>query len=1060
MGGNSLALTNVAAVRSVVEGREPVGKSVGDELEKPLREVIATLRSVVHRRRLAESAAWGGGAALFGLLVAGWALARGLPRPATDGWWLVLAAGLLTALGFYLRGRSGRSSDHALAELLERRFPQLRTDLRTLLDFAARPPAEEGAALAAALRERLTQEIPSVALRAEEAAPPARLRPPAVLIAAAVAAVAVSYGLSPDAFAPALRRMVDGTRAQAIPEAFAEPLVTTIDLEIEPPAHTGLPRQSLQGTNGDILAAAGSRVMLSGGLLTEASEVYLEVTDEAGTQRVAATVAGGRFTATFAVLTNGSYRIGIGPVQDGRFDPIARSVAVVADQLPVVAFLEPESDMEVAAADKVALKIQASDDYGLVEVAWSWKLEGQSGPAKREVLRSPERALDYTESLSFDLEPLKLASGDVIVLQADGSDLRATGEAGKGLSREIRIRVRSEADKNEAILAEKEALFEALLTQLSGQLTLQIVGYGRDAASSAPKIVASPAPISEGERPGKVLAAQRVHGAWGDLLSRWQAMLKSMEEDRLTPDRERMLLTAALERVRGDERALNGEIERLSRGAGEGAVSASDFATLAGAQAAMIDATERAATLFDSLIASQKADALARNIRELADSRENLKALMEKYRDTRDPKVREQIDRELRRLAKRMKELMERIRSQMEKLPQEHLNMEGLDEDKASENLQEMAGALEQMEKLLNEGKIDEALAALDRMGKEMDSLEKEMGDPLAGASPDQLSELDRSMGEATAELDKVESQQQAIAEETAKLMEEARAETAKRMADEIAASLERAKQEVAEAKKALDAVDTPALRPGTRSEVAEMEQSLGRVESALRAGSVQEAARAAEEASSLFDGVREDISSLQQFEKGAARRASEGAERAAERGASGMRKVADEMNELLEKAQNSMSPGQRSKMGELSKRQAGTQQALNGLKQKLGGIREQFQLSDDPFAEPFGQTEQGMEQSRSELSYEAPGGAREGQQQAQEGLRALRKQMQSMTGKQRQKQQGQGGSQVSQDRVEVPKQGETGREAYRKRLLDAMREGGLDDYGDAIRSYYESLMQ
>jgi hypothetical protein len=197
----------------------------------------------------------------------------------------------------------------------------------------------------------------------------------------------------------------------------------------------------------------------------------------------------------------------------------------------------------------------------------------------------------------------------------------------------------------------------------------------------------------------------------------------------------------------------------------EGVVADSAFAGVATGQASMIDATERAATLFDSLIASQKADALARNIQELADSRETLKSLMEKYRDTRDPKVREQIDRELRRLAKRMKELMERIRDQMEKLPQEHLNMEGLDQDKASENLEQMAGALEQMEKLLNEGKIDEALAALDRMGKEMASLEKEMGDPLAGASSEELSELDKTMGEATKELDKVEAQQQAIAE-------------------------------------------------------------------------------------------------------------------------------------------------------------------------------------------------------------------------------------------------------------------------------------------------------
>jgi hypothetical protein len=207
-------------------------------------------------------------------------------------------------------------------------------------------------------------------------------------------------------------------------------------------------------------------------------------------------------------------------------------------------------------------------------------------------------------------------------------------------------------------------------------------------------------------------------------------------------------------------------------------------------------------------------------------------------------------------LAKRMKELMERIRDQMEKLPQEHLNMEGLDQDKASENLEEMAGALEQMEKLLNEGKIDEALAALDRMGKEMDSLEKEMGDPLAGASSDELSELDKTMGEATKELDKVEAQQQAIAEETAKLMEEMRAETAKKMAGEIADKLASAKAEVAEAKRALDAVDDSALRSSLKAEMEGMEASLQKVQSALDNADIKQAAEAAAPPS-LWRGLR-----------------------------------------------------------------------------------------------------------------------------------------------------------------------------------------------------------
>ena len=1036
---------------------------MGHQPEQPLREVIAALRAVVFRRRLVESAGWVAGASAAGLWLAGWLLGLVPARPAGEGWWLVLLAGIVAAVVSLLRGRRAFGEDHALARLLEGAFPQLRTDLRTLLDFAARPPSEaEGQALAASLQARVEAELVAVAPLVERAAPPVRLRPPALMMAAAIALVGLSFALSPTRFAPALRRMMAGATEGPLPAAFAEPLVSTLDLVIEPPAHTGLPGQTLEGTNGDINAVAGSRVTVSGSLLVPATEVYLAVTDEAGRQEVAAIVTGERFTASFAVLSSGNYRIGIGAPQDGRFDPVDRQVTVIADQAPVVAFLRPEGDQEVGVSDKVDLTVHATDDYGLVEVAWSWKLEGQTGAATREVLRSPERSSDYTEEFALDLGPLALASGDVLVLQAEASDQRATGESGRGVSPEIRLRVRSDADKNEAILAEKEAIFEALLTQLAGQLSLKMVTYAKleGATAREARLRAVVADVAQVGRPPMLQSATKVHDAWPELLNRWDEMLTLMKDDKLTPPRERMLLAAARTRVRGDERTLHGLLDGVSLAMSEGVVADPAFAGVATGQASMIDATERAATLFDSLIASQKADALARNIQELAESRETLKSLMEKYRDTRDPKVREQIDRELRRLAKRMKELMERIRDQMEKLPQEHLNMEGLDQDKASENLEEMAGALEQMEKLLNEGKIDEALAALDRMGKEMDSLEKEMGDPLAGASSDELSELDKTMGEATKELDKVEAQQQAIAEETAKLMEEMRAETAKKMAAEIADKLARAKAEVAEAKRALDAVDDSALRSNLKAEMEEMEARLQKVQSALDNGDIKEAAEAAADAEYTFEMAKESLSSLKQFEKGAAKQAAGEAEKAAEKGAAGMAKVVSELGELLEKAESSMGASGKAKLGELAKRQAGTEQALQGLKEKLGGLQQKFSLSEDPFAEPMAKTEGGMEDSRSELGEGAPGGARDGQQRAQEGLKSLRQQMQSMTGKQRQKQQGEGGRQASNEKVEVPKQGETGGEAYRKRLLDAMREGGLDDYGDAIRSYYESLMQ
>ena len=112
-----------------------------------------------------------------------------------------------------------------------------------------------------------------------------------------------------------------------------------------------------------------------------------------------------------------------------------------------------------------------------------------------------------------------------------------------------------------------------------------------------------------------------------------------------------------------------------------------------------------------------------------------LRELLEQYRQTRDPALREQIEAEMRRLETRMRELLERLAAQIDQLPYEHLNMEAIEQSEVGENLTEMVSALDQIRQMLDSGDIEGALAALDRLGSEFDSLLQEV-DPLAGASP------------------------------------------------------------------------------------------------------------------------------------------------------------------------------------------------------------------------------------------------------------------------------------------------------------------------------------
>ena len=119
------------------------------------------------------------------------------------------------------------------------------------------------------------------------------------------------------------------------------------------------------------------------------------------------------------------------------------------------------------------------------------------------------------------------------MLQAEASDQRATGESGRGVSPEIRLRVRSDADKNEAILAEKEAIFEGLLTQLAGQLSLKMVTYAKVEGATAreARLRAVASDVAQAARPPMLQSATKVHDAWPELLNRWDEMLVLMKDD-------------------------------------------------------------------------------------------------------------------------------------------------------------------------------------------------------------------------------------------------------------------------------------------------------------------------------------------------------------------------------------------------------------------------------------------------------------------------------------------------------------------------------------------------
>ena len=125
------------------------------------------------------------------------------------------------------------------------------------------------------------------------------------------------------------------------------------------------------------------------------------------------------------------------------------------DEAPRVVIDEPSNDRNVPASAKIPIKFSVDDDYGIQSGRLLYKIAtGGSEPTGEVVLplwdasnADPNTPLKHLEvPYKWDLAPLKLEPGAIITFHADARDFDTINGPNVGRSRELRLRVVSDAD--------------------------------------------------------------------------------------------------------------------------------------------------------------------------------------------------------------------------------------------------------------------------------------------------------------------------------------------------------------------------------------------------------------------------------------------------------------------------------------------------------------------------------------------------------------------------------------------------------------------------------------
>jgi hypothetical protein len=988
---------------------------------------IHTFLRRARERALLENGVRTGAQAAGVLVVALFALALAAAMRGPAASWPYVAVGAIVAcvaggvaLG-YLRPARAYAEPVTMARLVGRRHPTLASDLLSAveLEAAARGEAQASPDLTQAFYATVADA--TAPLLVDRLFPLDRAVRAVSVAAILLLALLASLLASPTLMGRGLRTLFRTPTLFEGAQVAREPLVGDVRVTYDFPAYTGLPRQILEGSTGELRAVRGTRVQLEMRPLRSARLARLLLGDggEAGT--VEATVERGRVQATLALADSGTYRVWLQPFFGRPLrEERAHQIVVESDEPPEVDITGPSDRVELAAPRPIEVAYHARDDYGLGEIALVYRIGG--GPEQRQPLKQAQGAREVRGSTTFEPASAMLTPGAQVAYHIEARDRDEISGSKVGVSRTLYLVIQNPRGALEEHLAREHEVLEGMITSLAERIDLE------HAAASA----------AAAER---VLRQREVHDAE-------QARVADL--GRLVDQQRRA--GGASKVAASPLGAVAAHLGKLLREEGEllaGSAGKSDAATAA--LAARLHATaprhtaelEGAVLALDDLIGRQRLDDLAAIGKDLVAAQQRLVELLERYQASGDEQLRRQIEREARELRARIAELARKI---AEVKARNEVSPEFM-------NLPDPRQALEtaaRFDDLLGKGDPRSLGEALGELGKELASL-RDLLDKNANSFGDtRFPQESRALAELSRKLSDLEGDQRGLADESRGVAKEVDGELARRMEAQQAELQAKARQKLEQIQRKLAGPVPREL--GNPAETA-TEAARENVRQLRRLLPAKEWNEAQHEAEQLADGLGhlQHLVGRQRAFRRLSSPAVESFDGQVDDAAGLARELALDLSRVVPRGADVMSPEQRSHARNLAERQGSIEERTRALARDVAG-------RDDtaPGAHrAAGQLEEIAGQMRQTGQDLQDGAAHEGAGRASEVADRLAELRKSMNGKPSD------GGRSSREPVRIPDADayQAPRE-WRQELMEAMREKAPEKYREQVRHYYEELVR
>ena len=941
---------------------------------------------------------------------------------------LVLVGGVVMGL---VVPRKKWSHDPDLARWVGTRRAEVASDLLSSVELAAAPtrPGAPSPALVDAL-------ISATSARLEDVEPRSLLPHADVVRArrwmlAAIAANAVMLIAAPAAISGGWRSLFS---APSVPFDGAQlsevPLVGDLEATLTFPAYSRRPPLPLPSSSGDVRGLPGTVVVLHARVLVPAEKVEIVIDGgdrpEPGTEGdriIPCVLDGEQLSAQLTIDKSVRYRFAVrSPSGVRSIETTPRSIEAEPDQAPAVQLMAPADTLDVTNLRRVELAYVIEDDFGLSAAELVWESGKDKG--RKPITLDPTPGGRAQGKVLWDIAEVNVPSGGEVRYWIEAKDNDTIGDGPNiGRSRELRLKVVSPRERHEETLGRHQEVAEKIIRNLGLRLTL---------------------PPDEAPRED---VAQKLREALVELGS----VSAAFEKDPHASDAMRKALVQMRERL---DRLATAEHKLL---ASTRAQAAAKPVAMAPGRFGLIDPRLVAELEDDTIILAdwldrERVEGMLDVADEISAHQKRLSELMAQYAKTKDPRLLDEIEREMKALERAYTELDKHRKGMPEDVLDQYVH-------RGAMQAQQGASCLDEVRKLMHAGQVAQAQTKLESCRAAHDRSSSALEGSLAELRGDKFSEEQKKLDEVMNELADVAKDQDDIAAEANRIFD-AYAEKA----DEVAKDHRREASKkvgalVDKLRKRLADVGESGLTPFAKEELDIVQRRIGDVEHMVADGDLAEALGMARQAKSSLDTIAGELeAAMNDDPKSKWADATQDALDDVERAAPIAKELIEELQSLSPRPDQIMSPDDLRALDRLRRREAMNKSRAQKLSERTKQIGPELPGDMGPeLGKKLGGAIGQMGNADERMRAKDPSGAREATRAAADALAKARDRARSAA---RQAQEGA----VGDEPIRIPGADEyRAPERFREDLLEAMKKKdkkSLQDYDDMIDRYYKDLIK